>query len=142
MFTHSVRHFIFRVVIPAYVISCFKGTNRLKALSVAEAVASSPTIKHAFKETKPSNMIQPYAEKVRQRTGAEFVVVGNTEGIRYSHPIPERIGKKMVGGDNGAALSGKAIVSEAVGSLGYSIRGRRLYSTMPEMSLGLFPLVF
>ncbi|WP_339172672.1 sensor histidine kinase [Anoxybacillus sp. FSL W8-1294] len=96
----------------------------LRALSVAEAVASSPTIKHAFKETKPSNMIQPYAEKVRQRTGAEFVVVGNTEGIRYSHPIPERIGKKMVGGDNGAALSGKAIVSEAVGSLGPSIRGK------------------
>jgi len=69
-------------------------------------------------------MIQPYAEKVRQRTGAEFVVVGNTEGIRYSHPIPERIGKKMVGGDNDAVLSGKAVVSEAVGSLGPSIRGK------------------
>lgn len=96
----------------------------LRALGVAEAVASSPTVKNAFKEAEPSKMIQPYAEEVRRKTGAEFVVVGNTEGIRYSHPIPERIGKKMVGGDNDAALSGKAVVSEAVGSLGPSIRGK------------------
>ena len=41
---------------------------------------------------------------MRKATGAKFVVVGDHEGKRYSHPVPERIGKFMVGGDNARAL--------------------------------------
>jgi two-component system CitB family sensor kinase len=96
----------------------------IRALNVAKVVATSPIIKKAFLESEPFKIIQPYAEEIRLKTGAEYVVVGNKEGIRYSHPIPERIGKKMVGGDNDAVLLGKAVVSEAVGSLGPSIRGK------------------
>ena len=56
---------------------------------------------------------------------AKFVVVGDHEGKRYSHPVPERIGKFMVGGDNARALAGgEAYISKAVGILGPSMRGK------------------
>jgi two-component system, CitB family, sensor kinase len=96
-----------------------------RALHVATTVAEMPAIREAFNLENPSSVIQPIAEDVRIKTGAEFVVVGNKDSIRYSHPIPERIGKKMVGGDNDRALiKGEAYVSKAVGSLGPSLRGK------------------
>jgi two-component system CitB family sensor kinase len=95
-----------------------------RALVVAQTVASIPTIRSAFDEDQPSTKIQPITEEIRLKTGAEFIVVGNREGVRYSHPFPERIGQEMVGGDNGPVLEGKSIISEAVGSLGPSLRGK------------------
>ena len=62
---------------------------------------------------------------MRKATGASFVVVGDHEGKRYSHPVPERIGKYMVGGDNEQALvHGQSYISRAVGTLGPSLRGK------------------
>ncbi|MDY0394454.1 PAS domain-containing protein [Virgibacillus halophilus] len=47
------------------------------------------------------------------------------KGIRYSHPYTDRIGKRMVGGDNEPALkAGKSYVTKNIGSLGLSIRGK------------------
>ncbi|WP_338025422.1 ATP-binding protein [Caldalkalibacillus thermarum] len=95
------------------------------ALNVAKAVATMPTVIEAFKHPNPSQILQPLAEEIRQKTGASFVVIGNKDGIRYSHPIPERIGQSMVGGDNPPVLEeGKAYISKATGSLGPSIRGK------------------
>ncbi|MCP5762683.1 two-component system sensor histidine kinase DcuS, partial [Klebsiella pneumoniae] len=73
----------------------------------------------AFQSENPSRWIQPIAENVRLQSDAEFVVVGNREGIRYAHPLPDRIGKEMVGGDNEPGLlHGQSYISKAVGSLG------------------------
>ncbi|MGE5673762.1 MAG: hypothetical protein ACM3XM_07720, partial [Mycobacterium leprae] len=95
------------------------------ALDVAQAVARNPQIRDAMDEPEPSRTIQPLAESIRQATGATFVVVGNTDGIRYSHPDPTKIGLPMVGGDNdGALVEGRDYVSVADGSLGRSIRGK------------------
>ncbi len=97
----------------------------IRALSLAQSVALMPEIERAFLEEHPEQVIQPIVESIRKETNAEFIVVGNREGIRYSHPIPERIGLPMVGGDNELALKGgQAYISEAVGSLGPSIRGK------------------
>ncbi|UUZ93690.1 sensor histidine kinase [Paenibacillus sp. P25] len=95
-----------------------------RALKVAETVAVMPEIRNAFHTADPSAVIQPIAESIRAKTDAEYVVVGNREGIRYSHPLPDRIGKEMVGGDNGPVLEGHSIISRAVGSLGPAIRGK------------------
>jgi len=95
-----------------------------RALAVAETVALIPEIREAFSDKDPSKRIQPIVEEIRKKTGAQFIVVGNTEGIRYAHPVPTRIGKEMVGGDNGPVLQGKSIISEAVGTLGPSLRGK------------------
>ncbi|WP_205683861.1 ATP-binding protein [Brevibacillus migulae] len=96
----------------------------LRALNVAKTVAAMPEIVDAFSAKEPWKIIDPIAEKVRLETQAEFVVVGNRERIRFSHPIPERIGEYMQGGDDQAVLEGHAIISEAVGSLGPSLRGK------------------
>jgi two-component system CitB family sensor kinase len=95
-----------------------------KALNIAKTVAAIPAVRQAFGELDPAAVIQPIAERIRHETGAEFIVVGNREGIRYSHPVPERIGKPMIGGDNDPVFRGEAIISEAQGSLGWSLRGK------------------
>jgi two-component system, CitB family, sensor kinase len=96
-----------------------------RALAVALSVASIPELIAAFDDPDPSATIQPIAERIRRETGARYVVVGNTDSLRYSHPLPERLGKRMVGGDNDRALlHGESYVSEATGSLGEAMRGK------------------
>lgn len=95
-----------------------------RALRVAETFAGMPEIRQAFYAPNPTEIIQPIAESIRETIGAEYIVVGNREGIRYAHPLPDRIGKEMVGGDNGPVLEGRSIISRAVGSLGPALRGK------------------
>ena len=73
------------------------------ALNVSKTVSLTGVVQQGLKQMEPGD-IQLYAENVRKATGASFVVVGDHEGKRYSHPVPERIGKYMVGGDNAQAL--------------------------------------
>ncbi|GIP40226.1 sensor histidine kinase [Paenibacillus sp. J31TS4] len=94
------------------------------ALNIAKTVARMPEIQEAFDDPDPARLINPIIEPIREETGAEFIVVGNREGIRYSHPDPLRIGKTMVGGDNGPVFEGRSITSVAAGSLGLSLRGK------------------
>ncbi len=62
-------------------------------------------------------------------------MIGNRNSIRFSHPKPDRLGKKMVGGDNAPALEqGKSYISQAIGTLGPSIRGKApIYSDYKEI---------
>ena len=113
------------------------------ALDLARAIARSPQIRAAMSSGQPSRIIQPLAEQIRTATGASFIVVGNTEGIRYSHPDPERIGQPMVGGDNGPALDeAREYVSVATGSLGRSIRGKVPIIDQQEHVIGVVSVGF
>jgi two-component system, CitB family, sensor histidine kinase CitS len=95
------------------------------ALELSKTVSFIPTIITAFQTKDPSKTIQPLAEKIRKETGAEFIVIGDKNGIRYSHPLLSKIGGKMKGGDNERALqSGEYYISKSKGSLGPSIRGK------------------
>jgi two-component system, CitB family, sensor kinase len=95
-----------------------------QALQLSNIVSNLPQIRQGLAE-RNVDMVQPMAEQIRKNTDARFIVVGDRDGIRFSHPIPERIGKKRVGGDNARALEkGESYVSRAVGSLGPSIRGK------------------
>ncbi len=75
-----------------------------------------------------SQNTDPYQQRFREMTealGAAFIVIGDKNGVRLIHPIDERIGKPMKGGDNQRALvEGKSYISTAQGSLGYSVRGK------------------
>lgn len=96
-----------------------------RALQVSRTVAQIPLVRQQIVKALPEGQLQRLAEKIRKEVAAEFVVIGNKDGIRFSHPKPDRIGKKMVGGDNAPALErGVAYVSRAVGTLGPSIRGK------------------
>ncbi|WP_456279479.1 ATP-binding protein [Bacillus sp. AK128] len=96
-----------------------------RALHIAKTVAETPEVILAFDSERPWEIIQPIAERIRLETGAEYIVVGNQDGIRYSHPLPERLGGKMVGGDNERALvEGESYTSIATGTLGPALRGK------------------
>jgi two-component system CitB family sensor kinase len=95
-----------------------------RALAISRSVALLPTIIEAMDDPQPARVINPLANRIRERVGADYIVVGDTRGIRLSHPITQRIGQPMQGGDNDEPLAGKEIISVATGSLGTAIRGK------------------
>ncbi|MDE3112561.1 MAG: sensor histidine kinase [Chloroflexota bacterium] len=94
-----------------------------RSLAIAHAVASTPDILEAYGTADPARVIQPIAEAIRKSSGASFVVVTDAGGIRYSHPNPAEIGKR-VSTDPSEALSGRDYVGIQQGTLGLSVRGK------------------
>ncbi len=95
-----------------------------RALQMAKGVAAQSEVRIGVQQRNSRNL-QNIAERIRLNSDARFVVIGTTDGIRLSHPVPDRIGQAMKGGDNVRALiSGESYVSKAVGTLGPSIRGK------------------
>ncbi|WP_128436396.1 SpoIIE family protein phosphatase/ATP-binding protein [Streptomyces cyaneus] len=90
---------------------------RNRSVAVAEAFANAPGTREALDSPDPSAILQPRAEAAREATGVDFIVVMNTDGIRYSHPRPDRIGKKFVGTLE-PALAGKVVVEQITGTIG------------------------
>lgn len=96
-----------------------------RVLSMSQTIARMPDVARLLRERDPNGELQRIAESVRLATGAQFVVIGDENGIRFSHPDPTRIGLPMVGGDNDKALhDGIAYTSRAVGTMGLSLRGK------------------
>ncbi|MGW1002640.1 SpoIIE family protein phosphatase [Streptomyces sp. NPDC002520] len=90
---------------------------RNRSLAVAQAFANAPGTAAALSTPDPTAVLQPRAEAARKGAEVDFVVVMNTEGIRYTHPKKDRIGKKFVG-TIGPALAGGTVVEEVNGTLG------------------------
>src|SRR5438128_1113995 len=80
-----------------------------RSLAIAQSVASDVAIQAALLSGDPSGLIQPAAERVRQSTGATYVVVTDRQGIRFSHPNPAMIGKP-VDEDPSSVLAGNTWV--------------------------------
>ena len=72
----------------------------LRGLGVAMTVANMPEVQAAMALENPSEILQPLTQQIQSAVGSEYVVIGNEDGVRLSHPRPERIGLPMVGGDN------------------------------------------
>lgn len=116
---------IFSIFLHKFIINVIEDQIGERAIGLAHSVANIPEIKEALQLEDPSLAIQEIVSPIQKESGAEFIVVGNTEGIRYSHPDTSKLGKKMVGGDNDRALfHGESYVSKKNGSLGLSIRGK------------------
>ncbi|QFT09621.1 sensor histidine kinase [Vibrio sp. THAF190c] len=105
----------------------------LKALGVAEFLSESPRVieliqRHSSNPDLLSQLDSEHQQRFRNLThliGAAFIVIGDEQGIRLVHPVDERLGKPMRGGDNQKALVfGESYVSTAKGSLGLSVRGK------------------
>ncbi|WP_326998748.1 sensor histidine kinase [Cohnella kolymensis] len=95
-----------------------------QAMTVAKLAAEDPTIIEGFLKENPSETIQPAAENIRKITGASYVVIGNREGIRYSHHNTANIGKPM-GTSNDAVFSHKdSVIYEGVGVSGPAVKAK------------------
>jgi sensor histidine kinase regulating citrate/malate metabolism len=97
-----------------------------QALRIAEMVASMPEVIEAFHTQNPPAVLQPLTQRIQDKMGTQFIVVANMQRVRYSHPNVREIGQKMQEADNddAAVLRGQTSVTEAVGTLGLSIRGK------------------
>ncbi|MER7495240.1 SpoIIE family protein phosphatase [Streptomyces pharetrae] len=90
---------------------------RNRSLAVAETFAAAPGTLEALSAPDPTAVLQPRAEAAREATGVDFIVVMNPDGIRYTHPLPDRIGRKFVG-NIGPALAGEPVTEEIDGTIG------------------------
>ncbi|WP_189704219.1 SpoIIE family protein phosphatase [Streptomyces anandii] len=90
---------------------------RNRSLAVAETFANAPGTRAALSTPDPTAVLQPRAEAARKAAHVDFIVVMNTDGIRYTHPKPDRIGKKFVGTIQ-PALNGGTVVEEVNGTIG------------------------
>ena len=100
-----------------------------RVTAIATTVAAAPTVRTSATDiypagaeiTAPSELLQPYAERVRQQTNADFVVVMRPDGVRYTHPDPNEIGQ-VYRGSRDVALAGGVGLETYTGTLGPSIR--------------------
>jgi len=107
-----------------YLADSLEEQMALRALQLASMIAQTPSIRETV-AANDSAATQRITSELRDATDASFISIGNAQGIRLAHPLPDRIGKPMVGGDNAEVLEqGHTIISQAVGSMGPSIRGK------------------
>ncbi|MFI6847535.1 SpoIIE family protein phosphatase [Kitasatospora sp. NPDC050467] len=90
---------------------------RDRSLAAAESFAHSPGLVTAMQGPHPSAELQPLTEAARKGAQVDFIVVADRNGIRFTHPEPEQIGKKFVG-TIGPSLQGKVTVEQVNGPLG------------------------
>ncbi|MET9778155.1 sensor histidine kinase [Streptomyces sp. NPDC006367] len=96
-----------------------------RALAIAQTTAQQPQLVRDLRAAPPApdNPVQRETERIRQATGAEYVVVMDRQGVRWSHTDPERIGE-VVSTDPGQALAGREVMEIDDGTLGRSARGK------------------
>ena len=93
-----------------------------KAKTIAHIVANDSVVIDGLIGKADTSAIQTYTNRILKNTGVQFIVVMDMDGIRKSHPNPQKIGHHFVGGDEGTVLKGKEHVSLAEGTLGISMR--------------------
>ncbi|MFF4349768.1 SpoIIE family protein phosphatase [Streptomyces sp. NPDC001530] len=92
-----------------------------RSVAVAQTFAHSPGVQAALQSPDPSKILQPLTEAGRKAAGVDFIVVMDTKGIRYTHPLPDRIGKRFVG-TIGPSLAGKVYTESVHGPLGHEVQ--------------------
>ncbi|MEV3874913.1 sensor histidine kinase [Streptomyces sp. NPDC049906] len=96
-----------------------------RALSIAQTTAAQPQIARDMTASVPTpgGPVQDVAERIRRASGAEYIVIMNTDGVRWSHTDPRQIGQ-VVSTDPSVPLSGDEIMEIDNGTLGRSARGK------------------
>ncbi|MCQ0023597.1 sensor histidine kinase, partial [Streptomyces somaliensis DSM 40738] len=96
-------------------------TARRQATATATAVARSPSVVAAARSDDPTAALQPYADALTGGHGVTFVVVMASDGTRWTHPEPDRIGGTYLGHID-AAQRGGTLTETYGGTLGRSVR--------------------
>ncbi|MFI1016253.1 SpoIIE family protein phosphatase [Streptomyces sp. NPDC020965] len=106
---------IVALVLQSHAASEREAVNR--SVSVAQTFASSPGMEAALKSPDPTAILQPSARNARERSHVDFITVVSPDGTRYTHPLPNRIGKKFIG-DLRPVLAGEVVTEKINGTLG------------------------
>ncbi|EFF93144.1 signal transduction histidine kinase, partial [Streptomyces sp. e14] len=98
-----------------------EGAARRQATAVARSIADSPSVRAAIRTDRPTVDLQPYALRVQRDTGVDFVTIMTPEGIRWTHPDPQQIGRPFLG-TIAPARHGETFTETYTGTLGPSVR--------------------
>ncbi|MFI9615352.1 ATP-binding protein [Streptomyces sp. NPDC052023] len=96
-----------------------------RALAIAQTTAAQPQLAEEVRSTPATadGPVQREAERIRRATQAEYVVVMDRRGVRWSHTEPSQIGGH-VSTDPSDALAGQEVMEIDEGTLGRSARGK------------------
>ncbi len=96
-----------------------------RALAIAQTTAAESRLDDALESSRPgpTGPVQHEAERIRRATGAEYVVIMDVHGVRWSHTDPDQIGRH-VSTDPGDVLAGHEVREIDEGTLGRSARGK------------------
>lgn len=88
---------------------------------VAASVAANPLVLEAADQQDPSASLQPYALKVMDGAGIDFLTIMAPDRTRWTHPRSEELGRPYIGTID-AALRGVVFTEVTAGTLGPSVR--------------------
>ncbi|MGW2022144.1 sensor histidine kinase [Streptomyces decoyicus] len=96
-----------------------------RALSIAQTAAADPDLARELATTGPTvhGPVQADAERIRTATGALYIVVMDTRGVRWSHTHTDEIGRH-VSTDPSRTLAGRQVRQIDTGTLGRSARAK------------------
>ncbi|MEU9608398.1 sensor histidine kinase [Streptomyces sp. NPDC048057] len=95
-----------------------------RALAIAQTTASPEVAEKLIASSPtPDGPVQAEAERIRKATGAEYIVIMDRGGVRWSHTSREEIGR-VVSTDPSVPLAGREIMEIDSGTLGRSARGK------------------
>lgn len=90
----------------------------------AEQIALIPSLRKEVEE-KDIPALTPLMQQIAARSDASFIVIGDNHAMHLFHSaFKDRIGTRLVGGDNQAVLKGKSITTIRKGGLGISLRSK------------------
>lgn len=94
----------------------------LRAEVQSRQLAQLPSLVDAVRRESVAD-VAAIVSKLQVVTDADFITVSNEDGIRLAHPVSQRVGLHVVGGDIERALTqAESYLSHGVGSLGPSVR--------------------
>lgn len=66
-----------------------------RALMLSRAVAQTPGVISYFTNPALTIRLDPLLERIRAEVGADFLVVGGRLGMRYAHPFPDELARRI-----------------------------------------------
>jgi sensor histidine kinase regulating citrate/malate metabolism len=93
----------------------------VQATAIVAALANSPLVIDAVTGPRPTEVLQPYVEAVREDTGTSFITVFAPDRTRFTHPDPTQIGRSFIGTIE-PAVAGQTFTETYTGTLGPSVR--------------------
>ncbi|MCF3101991.1 SpoIIE family protein phosphatase [Streptomyces roseoverticillatus] len=94
---------------------------RDRSLAAAQTFAHSPGLVETLRGPDPSKVLQPLTEAARKEAGVDFIVVTDRNGVRYTHPRPELIGKQFIG-TIAPSQAGHVTIESVHGPLGEEVQ--------------------
>ena len=96
-----------------------------RALAISKTISLMPEVIELVEAKDPNGELDAMMTFLQRSIDARFIVIGDQNSIRLTHPTKELIGDRMMGEDNEKALmDGLYYTSKATGTLGPSIRGK------------------